>query len=765
MATFVPSLNCPDPKLRGGQGIQRVAVEAGARLVVTFFNPIVLPRESALLKASNYVLTGGSRLFPRVKKAELKASSPPALTNQVILTLDGEGDFSIYTLTVSAPDIDPFFASRKLRFRLGCEDSFDCRVAPATPPPEAELSVVIDYLSKDYAGFRQALLDFIPTRLPAWTERSEADIGMMLMELLAATADNLSYMQDRVGNEAFLETATQRRSVANHLALLGYQMDQGASAHAWLQFQVASDLSIPSEMVVQVSNRPQRESDPLIIFETLGVGRLFVAHRDIRLATFGNKDCCLPATALDAIVSGNFPNLQAGDYLLFDDGRGRRDVVRVTSVNLLPAASPPGSPPLGPLTHIAWSPSTPLSGDYCASTTHISGNLILATHGETVEELPSSIANVQQLPRLRVRLQNSPLAYLDTDTAALSSTWTAPAADFTARPSRSVSTLRVKIGTDVWKEVPTLLESRGDDKVFRVEVDDDGAATLVFGDNTFGLRPAANATLTPSYRVGGGSAGNLGADTLTVLRTSLPGVLAVTNPLPAVGGRNRESRDQARRTAPATFQTPLVAVTAADYQAAATGFTDVNKAQPIQRANAAFRWTGSWLTVLLTLDLKGGGAIQPDLRSAFMQYIDGRRLAGYDLELASAAYVPVDLAIEYCLLPGFLAGDVTQRLLQTFSAGTLAGGVKGFFHPDNFTFGDNLYASRIYAAAAAVPGVESAEITRLARLHAPNPKDETDANLQQGFLAVGSDQIVRLDNDPNRPENGTLSIEPKEKSL
>src|SRR5262249_60730480 len=79
---------------------------------------------------------------------------------------------------------------------------------------------------------------FPPPLLPAWTERSEADIGMMLLELFAATADTLSYMQDRVANEAFLSSATQRRSVAGHLALLGYQIDEGASAYTWLQFQV-----------------------------------------------------------------------------------------------------------------------------------------------------------------------------------------------------------------------------------------------------------------------------------------------------------------------------------------------------------------------------------------------------------------------------------------------------------------------------------------------------------------------------------------------
>ncbi len=766
MAAFVPSLNCPDPKLRGAQGIQRVAVDDGhARLIVTFFNPIDLPQQSYLLQASSYVLTGGSRLFPRVRQAELVTGSPPAASNQVALTLDTEGDFSIYTLTVTGPDIDPFFSSRQLRFRLACEDRFDCRAVPAAAPPEPEIPVVIDYLAKDYAGFRQALLDFLPTRLPAWTERSEADLGMMLLELLAATADNLSYMQDRVGNEAFVGTATQRRSVAGHLALLGYQMDQGASAHTWLQFQVGSDMTIPSEMTVQVSNRPQRDSDPLLIFETLGGGRLFAAHAEIRLATFGNADCCLPADALDAVVAGNFPDLRAGDDLLFDNGSGRRDIVRLTSVALLPAASPPGSPPQGPLTRIAWSASTPLSGDYCASATRISGNLALATHGETVQELPRSIAEVQQQPRLRVRLQNSPLAYLDTEIAALAPGWTAPAAGFTARASRSVSTLRVKIGADVWDERPTLLESRGDDHVFRVEIDDDGAATLVFGDNTFGARPPASALIAPTYRIGGGKAGNLGADTLTELRTSLPGVLAVTNPLPATGGRDRESRDQARRTAPATFQKPLVAVTAADYQAAATEFTDLSGAHPIQRANASFRWTGSWLTVLLTLDLKGGGAVDPALRAAFLEYLDGRRLAGYDLELAPAVYLPVDLAIEFCPLSGFLAADITQRLLETFSSGALPGGRKGFFHPDNFTFGDPLFVSRIYAAASAVAGVESAQITRLARLHAANPEDETAVNLKQGYLAAGPDQIIRLDNDRNQPENGALSIQPKEKSL
>jgi hypothetical protein len=61
----------------------------------------------------------------------------------------------------------------------------------------------------------------------------------------------------------------------------------------------------------------------------------------------------------------------------------------------------------------------------------------------------------------------------------------------------------------------------------------------------------------------------------------------------------------------------------------------------------------------------------------------------------------------------------------------------------------------------AVPGVDSAQITRLARLHSPAPDTETSTNLAQGFLQVASDQIVQLDNDRNFPQNGTLSVVPK----
>ncbi len=72
-----------------------------------------------------------------------------------------------------------------------------------------------------------------------------------------------------------------------------------------------------------------------------------------------------------------------------------------------------------------------------------------------------------------------------------------------------------------------------------MEIDDDGEATVVFGDGAFGQALPQDATVKATYRVGGGQIGNLGADTLRVIHpdSPMPWTLRdepVTNPLPAL---------------------------------------------------------------------------------------------------------------------------------------------------------------------------------------------------------------------------------------
>lgn len=99
---------------------------------------------------------------------------------------------------------------------------------------------MIDYIAKDYESFRQAMIDLIPQKLPEWTDRSEADFGVVLIELFAYMADILGYYQDRIANESFLATAQERRSVIHHLRTIGYELAAPAPASALLSLIISS---------------------------------------------------------------------------------------------------------------------------------------------------------------------------------------------------------------------------------------------------------------------------------------------------------------------------------------------------------------------------------------------------------------------------------------------------------------------------------------------------------------------------------------------
>jgi hypothetical protein len=89
-----------------------------------------------------------------------------------------------------------------------------------------------------------------------------------------------------------------------------------------------------------------------------------------------------------------------------------------------------------------------------------------------------------------------------------------------------------------------------------------------------------------------------------------------------------------------------------------------------------------------------------------------------------------------------------------FGSRDLAGGRRGFFHPDNLSFGEAVHLSRLVAAAQEVEGVESVTVKRLQRLD-EGPRGE----LEEGLLPLGPLEVARLDNDPNFPEHGRLVLE------
>lgn len=88
----------------------------------------------------------------------------------------------------------------------------------------------VDYSDKDFESMRRALLELAAYRVPEWTDRSAGDLGMLFVDLFAYVADVVSYYQDRLASELYLDTAVDRRSVMHLLRLLDYELTPPAAA-------------------------------------------------------------------------------------------------------------------------------------------------------------------------------------------------------------------------------------------------------------------------------------------------------------------------------------------------------------------------------------------------------------------------------------------------------------------------------------------------------------------------------------------------------
>ncbi|HKP03819.1 MAG TPA: putative baseplate assembly protein [Chthoniobacterales bacterium] len=759
---------------------------------------------SPSLQVNNVRIEGGERIRG-IKVTKVTAGSDSKTWE---IEVDKYGDFSTYTLRIvqdathdnPPPGIDPFFAAVEFSFKVECPSDFDCkpkRICPPALAPEPEL----DYLAKDYASFRQLMLDRMRVLLPQWRERNAADLGIALVELLAYAGDHLSYEQDAVATEAYLGTARRRVSVRRHARLVDYFVHDGSNARTWAHVQVSvSQLSLPrgTQLLSRIAQQPPRIAPNStaaaeafrqrpVVFETKHDALLFQAHNDLYFYTWGDDRCCLPRSATRAtLADGSTPSTQLrlapGDVLVFEERIGpntglpadadpaHRHAVRLTQVSQ-------SVDPLNgqPVVAIEWAADDALPFALCLSSVsdkqHLAqplqdvsiahGNIILADHGLTVPNEPLGVVPRPEIflppvaaddrcserdriavpPRFRPRLQEHPLTH---------------AAPFVFPPLSATAALRqparellpsITLNSDSWRPQYDLLGSDADAHEFVVETENDGTAFLRFGDDEHGIRPKPGTIFAAHYRVGNGTAGNVGADSLVHIVSSDSGIISMRNPMPARGGVEPETIEDIRQRAPSAFRTQERAVTEADYAEV------TERDARVQQAAATFRWTGSWHTVFLTIDRFGGLGIDAPFKKAIEAHVDRFRMAGHDLELNAPHFVSLEIEMHVCVKPGYFRSEVKAALLDLFSNRVLPDGRRGLFHPDNFSFGQTVYLSPLYAAAQAVPGVASVQITTFRR---QGSRDTSP--LDNGFLKLGRLEIARLDNDRNFAERGLFNV-------
>lgn len=434
-------------------------------LLLYLIHPLADLDQENVFNSESIAITGGIRI------QEIRVESVSAFANVLLVRVDRIGDFSVYTLrlvkssTDAAPPkgVDPQLAQIQFYFWVEEFSEFDCATPAPLPDPDPT-PPIIDYLAKDYASFRRLMLDRLAVTIPEWQERSPADIGIVLVELMAYAADYLSYYQDAVATEAYLGTARKRVSVRRHVRLLDYLMHDGCNARAWIVIRLKEGLneskrdkvngikllgadptknrpgvqfmthtafgsgSLPADKVEAALNAGAQ------VFETLHDITLYYAFNEINFYTWGNEQCYLPKGSTCATLQDEDGNLQSllvpGSVLVFEEIVGsqtgapqnadlaHRHVVRLTQVT--GAIDPlPRNQRQTKVVEVEWSTADALPFDLWISNLdhqgnpiqNISvarGNVVLADAGRTsrAEQLNEAPGWNPSLPRPRLQQRN-----------------------------------------------------------------------------------------------------------------------------------------------------------------------------------------------------------------------------------------------------------------------------------------------------------------------------------------------------------------------
>ncbi len=748
---------------------------------------------------------------------ETLIASVTDVNNFLVIQLNSRGNSAPYTLRLikspteeQPPDgFDSQLSQVNFKFGLTNISEFDCQPSlssPAKSPPPPN----INYLAKDYDSFRQLMLNQLAVTIPDWQERSPADLGIMLVELLAYASDHLSYYQDAVATEAYLGTARKRVSVRRHARLLDYYMHDGCNARGWVALQIQEGttqvLKGRSENPSQPRNQLLTRVDylPTIlddeqwetainagaqVFELLDEQLdLYSSLNKIQFYVWGNDECYLPVGATQAYLedTGGFlaEYLTEGRVLIFAEIKSpitgqasnfqlhHRHAVRLRTIipQVDPLFTEPNTTQSQRLVLIEWDleDALPFQLDIAKviddepvhNLSVVYGNVVLVDHGRTiVEDLPA----IPTIGLNRPRLKYGPLTQQGRILHPVNRNWVTFNSQSAAKTVFSWQLRNVlpsivlteenqyNLGGQHWYPVVDLLNSSPFARNFVVETEDDGRAYLRFGDNNLGKRPSSDTQLQAVYRIGNGLVGNVGAD--AIAHIYFPHILDQQTSV--ITKIFNPLPAQGGVAAESLEQVRLYAPQAfREPKRAVTAQDYANFAQQysgVKRALATLRWTGSWYTIFITVARETGLEVDANFAQNLLEFLEPFRLAGHDLKIESPRFVPLDLALRIQVTPGYFPNQVKAALLTVFSDRVNSDGELGFFYPDNFTFGQPVYLSQVIANAVKVPGVRSAKLTRFQRQGQP-----ANNELDRGQITLARLEIAQLKNDPNFPSSGRI---------
>lgn len=258
--------------------------------------------------------------------------------------------------------------------------------------------------------------------------------------------------------------------------------------------------------------------------------------------------------------------------------------------------------------------------------------------------------------------------------------------------------MSLQIGGESWVLVETFAKSKPTDKHFMVSVDESLNPYIMFGDGTFGKKPAAGAKITNVvFYLTNGSQGNVKSNTIT----SVPSVISssitdatVSNAYDAGGGSNYENFTMLKEHIPLSVKTLGVAITKGDFESLAMLVDGVNKAKADYEC-------GRKLTVYISPD--GGAVASSELISRVYNLLSQRAPMTTWLKVKSAGKVQIILEMDVTGKKSYKTAEIqTQILTALYNA----------YSPEQAEIGGSVRVSDIYALIDNLSTVDYLHLTK-----------------------------------------------------
>lgn len=243
--------------------------------------------------------------------------------------------------------------------------------------------------------------------------------------------------------------------------------------------------------------------------------------------------------------------------------------------------------------------------------------------------------------------------------------------------------MSLQIGGETWVLVDTFAKSKPTDKHFMVSVDESLSPYIMFGDGTFGKKPAAGAKITNVvFYLTNGTQGNVKSNTIT----SVPSVISssitdatVSNAYDAGGGSNYENFTMLKEHIPLSVKTLGVAITKEDFESLAMLVDGVNKAKADYEC-------GRKLTIYISPD--GGAVASSELINRVYNLLSQRAPMTTWLKVKSAGKVQIILEMDVTGKKSYKTAEIqTQILTALYNA----------YSPEQAQIGGSVRVSDIYA--------------------------------------------------------------------